>query len=199
MPGYLVFLVARFQPKLTERLHCRFVEGVELALAVMVAQALVAPGKGLLAADESHPTMAKRLATIGLDSTPERRLAYRELLLTAPGLSDRVSGIILCDETLRQHVRTADGDVPVPRRRGSGKVDHRTGGDDPAVLHHDDAIAQRLDLREDVAVRAPRLGRRLQRLRRRQGARGRLERLAAPAPSASATARCIKKKAERAG
>jgi fructose-bisphosphate aldolase, class I len=67
-----------------------------------VARALVAPGKGILAADESHPTMAKRLATIGLDSSADLRLAYRELLLTSPGLSEHVSGVILFDETIRQ-------------------------------------------------------------------------------------------------
>jgi fructose-bisphosphate aldolase class I len=71
------------------------------------ARALVAPGKGILAADESHPTMAKRLATIGLESTEALRLAYREVLLTTPGLGEHVSGVILFDETIRQ--RTGDG------------------------------------------------------------------------------------------
>ena len=71
------------------------------------AQALVAPGKGILAADESTPTMAKRLAAIGLESTEELRRAYREILFTTPGLDSAVSGVILFDETLRQ--RAADG------------------------------------------------------------------------------------------
>jgi fructose-bisphosphate aldolase class I len=71
------------------------------------AQALVAPGKGILAADESSPTMAKRLSGIGLESTEPTRRAYRELLFTTEGLSDHISGVILYDETIRQ--RTADG------------------------------------------------------------------------------------------
>ena len=66
------------------------------------AQALVAPGKGILAADESTPTMAKRLTAVGLESTEPLRAAYRELLFTAPGLSEHVSGVILYDETIRQ-------------------------------------------------------------------------------------------------
>ena len=71
------------------------------------AAALVAPGKGILAADESTPTMAKRLAGIGLESTEPRRRDYRELLFTTEGLSEYISGVILFDETIRQ--RTTDG------------------------------------------------------------------------------------------
>jgi fructose-bisphosphate aldolase class I len=71
------------------------------------AAALVAPGKGILAADESTPTMAKRLSAIGLESTEPRRREYRELLFTTVGLSEYVSGVILFDETIRQ--RTTDG------------------------------------------------------------------------------------------
>ena len=74
---------------------------------VQTARALVAPGKGILAADESTPTMAKRLAAIGVESTEEVRRSYREILFTTEGLSEHVSGVILFDETLRQ--RTADG------------------------------------------------------------------------------------------
>ncbi|MGZ5398370.1 MAG: class I fructose-bisphosphate aldolase [Nocardioides sp.] len=71
---------------------------------IHTARALVAPGKGILAADESTPTIAKRLATIGVDSTEEVRRSYRELLLTTDGLSEHVSGVILYDETMRQRV-----------------------------------------------------------------------------------------------
>lgn len=71
------------------------------------AQALVAPGKGILAADESTPTMARRLASVGLESTEPLRRAYREILFTTAGLSEHVSGVILYDETLRQ--RASDG------------------------------------------------------------------------------------------
>jgi fructose-bisphosphate aldolase class I len=66
------------------------------------AAALVQPGKGILAADESHPTMAKRFARVGLTSNERTRRDYRELLLTTAGLSEHVSGVILFDETIRQ-------------------------------------------------------------------------------------------------
>jgi len=68
------------------------------------ASALVAPGKGILAADESVPTMSVRLERARVASTEENRRAYREMLVTAPGLSRGISGVILCDETLRQRV-----------------------------------------------------------------------------------------------
>ena len=71
------------------------------------ARALVTAGKGILAADESTPTMAKRLASVGLTSTEALRRDYREILFTTPGLADHVSGVILYDETIRQ--RASDG------------------------------------------------------------------------------------------
>ena len=79
---------------------------------VHTAQALVAPGKGILAADESAPTIAKRLAAVGLESTEPLRRWYREMLFTTAGLSEHVSGVILFDETIRQ--RAADG-RPLPQ------------------------------------------------------------------------------------
>ncbi len=74
---------------------------------IATAQAMVAPGKGVLAADESTGTIGKRFASIGVESTEENRRAYRELLLTCSALPDTVGGVILYDETLRQS--TADG------------------------------------------------------------------------------------------
>jgi fructose-bisphosphate aldolase class I len=71
------------------------------------AAAMVAPGKGILAADESTGTIKKRFDKIRLESTVESRRAYRELLFTAPGSEQHISGVILFDETLRQ--QTADG------------------------------------------------------------------------------------------
>lgn len=68
---------------------------------------LVLKGKGILAADESNPTMAKRFAAINVVSTEESRRVYRSLLLTTPGLSEFISGIILFEETLGQ--KTDDG------------------------------------------------------------------------------------------
>jgi fructose-bisphosphate aldolase, class I len=70
----------------------------------MVATALVAPGKGILAADESIATMSKRLETAGVTPSAETRRDYRQLLLTTPGLGHWISGIILCDETLGQNL-----------------------------------------------------------------------------------------------
>jgi fructose-bisphosphate aldolase class I len=78
------------------------------------ARALVEPGKGILAADESHPTMAKRLARIGVESTERVRRDYRELLLTTPRLSEHISGVILFDETIRQ---TRSSGVPFAQSR----------------------------------------------------------------------------------
>ncbi len=76
------------------------------------ARALVAPGKGILAADESDGTIKKRFDSIGVDSTEETRRAYRDLLFTTEGAADHVSGVILYDETIRQSA--ADG-TPFPR------------------------------------------------------------------------------------
>ena len=67
-----------------------------------IAQALVAPGKGILAADESSGTIEKRFTSIGVESTEERRRDYREMLFSTEGASDFISGVILFDETLRQ-------------------------------------------------------------------------------------------------
>ncbi len=77
-----------------------------------IAQAMVARGKGILAADESTGTIAKRFNAIRLESTEEHRRTYRELLFTAPGTAESISGVILYEETIRQ--RTADG-TPFPQ------------------------------------------------------------------------------------
>ena len=66
------------------------------------AKALVASGKGILAADESTPTIEKRFRSAGIPATEENRRAYRELLFTTPGLGEFIGGVILFDETIRQ-------------------------------------------------------------------------------------------------
>jgi fructose-bisphosphate aldolase class I len=66
------------------------------------ARTLVAGDKGLLAMDESNPTCNKRFAKLGIPQTEEARRAYRELIVTTPGLSESISGAILYDETIRQ-------------------------------------------------------------------------------------------------
>ncbi len=76
------------------------------------ARALVAPGKGILAADESTGTITRRLKSVGVESTEAHRRAYRDLLLTAAGAQEYISGVILYDETLRQESLAG---VPFPQ------------------------------------------------------------------------------------
>lgn len=76
------------------------------------ARALVAPGKGILAADESFPTIGKRFQAVGITPTEESRRDYRELLFSTPGLGEYISGAILFDETL--HQRSRDGTATLP-------------------------------------------------------------------------------------
>ena len=113
------------------------------------AQALVAPGKGILAIDESFPSIKKRFDSIGIESTEETRRAYRDLLITTPGIGEHISGMILFDETIRQ--ATAAG-VAFPRALEAAgiipgiKVDQ--GAKDMA-LHPGEKITEGLDgLRE---------------------------------------------------
>src|SRR5437762_9432802 len=80
------------------------------------AKALVAEGKGILAADESDSTIKKRFDSIGLDSTEDNRRAYRELLFSTEGAEEFISGVILFDETIRQ---SASDGTPFPKRSES--------------------------------------------------------------------------------
>lgn len=75
------------------------------------ATALVAPGKGILAADESESTMAKRFAPIGLEQNPENNRIYRNLLFTAEGVEQYLSGVILHEQTIHQ---VSDDGTPFP-------------------------------------------------------------------------------------
>src|SRR3954471_1151163 len=75
------------------------------------ARAMVAPGKGILAADESTGTIEKRFKSINVENTEENRRAYRDMLFSTRGLADHISGVILYDETLRQ--KSASG-TPFP-------------------------------------------------------------------------------------
>ena len=116
------------------------------------AEALVAPGKGILAADESTGTIARRFESIGVESTEANRGAYRELLFTAAGIEAWISGVILFDETF--HQSAADG-TPFPRlleERGifAGiKVDT---GTKPLALAPGETITEGLDgLRERLS------------------------------------------------
>ena len=69
---------------------------------VKTAKAMVAPGKSILAADESTGTIEKRFDSIGVQNTEDNRRAYRNMLFTTKGIGGTISGVILYDETLRQ-------------------------------------------------------------------------------------------------
>ena len=86
--------------------------GLDLKTLNDVAKGMVASGKGILAADESTPTIGKRFDLIGAESTKKTRNAYRDLLFTADGIENHISGVILFDETLRQS--TINDGTPYP-------------------------------------------------------------------------------------
>jgi fructose-bisphosphate aldolase class I len=116
------------------------------------AKALVAEGKGILAADESTGTIKKRFDSIGLESNEDNRRAYRDLLFTTPGVEEFISGVILFDETIRQSA--LDG-TPFPKLLADHgiipgiKVDL---GAKPLALAEGETITEGLDgLRERFA------------------------------------------------
>lgn len=85
-----------------------------------VARAMVAPGKGILAADESMGSIEKKFAKINLPSTEENRRAYRDMFFTTPGMEEFISGVILFDETIRQ--KSADGRLFVEILQKNGVI-----------------------------------------------------------------------------
>jgi fructose-bisphosphate aldolase class I len=109
------------------------------------ANALVAEGKGILAADESTGTIKKRFDDIGLESTEDNRRAYRDMLFTTPGVEEFISGVILYDETIRQSGH--DG-TPFPELLASKgiipgiKVDE---GAQPLALAAGETVTEGLD------------------------------------------------------
>ena len=112
---------------------------------IATARALVAGDKGLLAMDESNPTCNKRFAAQGIPQTEEARRAYRELIVTTPGLGESISGAILYDETIRQQKRDGTPFVKVIVDAGiipGIKVD--TGAKDLAA-HPGEKITEGLD------------------------------------------------------
>ena len=117
-----------------------------------IAQAMVAKDKGILAADESSGTIKKRFDKMKIESTEETRRAYRELLLTTPGASDYISGVILYDETIRQKTRDGVGFADYLTRNGvipGIKVDT---GAKPLAGFPGETITEGLDgLRERLA------------------------------------------------
>jgi len=109
------------------------------------AKAIVAAGRGILAADESSGTIKKRFDSIGVESTEENRRAYRDLLFTTPGSEEYISGVILFDETIRQ--KALDG-TPFPQLLASKgiipgiKVDE---GAKPLALAEGETVTEGLD------------------------------------------------------
>ncbi len=122
------------------------------------ARALVAEGKGILAADESTGTIKKRFESIGVESTEDNRRDYRWTLFTTPGAARYISGVILFDETLRQSA--ADGSRLVDTLTREGiipgiKVDV---GAKPLAGHPDETVTEGLDGLRDRAAEFARLG-----------------------------------------
>ena len=118
---------------------------MDLGPMIQTAHALVSAGKGILAADESTPTIAKRLAAIGLESTEPRRRTYREILFSTGGIGEFISGVILFDETLRQQAADGTPFAELLRRQGvipGIKVD---GGTRPLAGFPDEVVTEGLD------------------------------------------------------
>ena len=123
-----------------------------------VARAIVAKQKGVLAADESSPTIKKRFASIQVESTEENRRRYRELLFTADGIERYIGGVILFDETLRQSTRDGDPFAKLLLSRGivpGIKVDQ---GAPSLALCPGDKITEGLDGLRERLVEYKQLG-----------------------------------------
>jgi fructose-bisphosphate aldolase class I len=125
---------------------------MNITLLKATAQAMSLDGKGLLAMDESNPTCNKRFAALGIAQTEEMRRAYRDLIVTAPGLKNSIAGAILSDETIRQQTLAglpfaralADAGIVAGIKVDAGAVD--------LAGHPGEKVTQGLDgLRERLA------------------------------------------------
>ncbi len=108
-------------------------------------RAMLAPGKGILAADESTRTIEKRFASVNVPSTEETRRDYREMLFRAPGIGNYISGVILYEETLFQKARDETPLVEILKSQGvipGIKVDKGTV---PLALHPEELVTEGLD------------------------------------------------------
>ncbi|MFQ5971110.1 MAG: class I fructose-bisphosphate aldolase [Alphaproteobacteria bacterium] len=116
------------------------------------AEAIVADGKGILAADESSPTIKKRFDNIGVESTEANRRDYRFILFSAPGVGEYISGVILFDETIRQAAENGTSLVKIIEDAGiipGIKVDK---GAKPLAGHPNETVTEGLDgLRDRLA------------------------------------------------
>lgn len=121
---------------------------------------LVQPGKGLLAADESHPTIAKRFKAVGVESTETKRQEYRSIIFSAPGLNEHISGVILFEETLQQQnlegvpmpeLLTRQGIIPgIKVDKGKGPL---AGAADEEVTFGLDGLEARLSAAKSLGAR----------------------------------------------
>ena len=85
-----------------------------------IAVAMVKPGSGILAADESHGTIGKRFDSIGVENTEENRRDWREMLFrTRPAMQESISGVILFDETIRQSAKDGTSFVKLMQEAGA--------------------------------------------------------------------------------
>jgi fructose-bisphosphate aldolase class I len=113
------------------------------------AREMVAPGRGILAADESSGTIKKRFDSIGAESTEDNRRAYRELLFTTEGMEEFISGVIMFDETIRQSASDGTPFVEILEKKGvlpGIKVD---AGAKPLAFAQGETVTEGLDgLRE---------------------------------------------------
>jgi len=128
---------------------------MDTALLAKTAAAMVAPGKGVLAADESAGTCEKRFQSVKVDCTEENRRAYRGLLFSTPGVNRHISGVILHDETLRQKdhggvafpmyldnlgvipgIKVDKGTVDIPLTSGGEKVTEGLDGLDKRLAEY---------------------------------------------------------------
>jgi fructose-bisphosphate aldolase, class I len=113
---------------------------------------LVAPAKGILAADESTGTIKKRFDQIGIESTEDTRRRYRQMLFTTPGLGEHISGVILFDETIRQATDDGIPFVKVLEAAGSIPGIKVDTGAKPLALFPEETVTEGLDgLRERLA------------------------------------------------
>lgn len=116
------------------------------------ARELLAPGKGVLAADESNPTIGKKFEALGIPVDEEHRQAYREMLLSTPGLEESISGVILYDETIRQTISdgasfsefVADKGI-IPGIKVDTGAKPLAGSDGEKVTEGLDGLRERLD------------------------------------------------------
>ena len=124
------------------------------------ARAMVAPGQGILAADESNATMTKRLEAVGVESTEESRRHFREMLVSTPGVEEHISGVILYDETIRQSGSDGQSFCELLQERGMVpgiKVDTGAkplaGADGEKVTEGLDGLRERLTEYHELGAR----------------------------------------------